>query len=81
MGQVIVWTVVFGTIVFGLGLVSAVNARKQRTRSRYAHPGTIVETEIEAPRKRATGMSMADHGNGNLGTKEDELAPFSGTAR
>jgi hypothetical protein len=83
MEQVAVWTIVFGTAIFSIGLISARASRKQRkqkpvSRNFVIEPkGNLVEREDDG----TGGLSMAAGGTGNVHVREDDLAAIGGNTR
>lgn len=80
MPEVITWTVVGGLLVFGLGLISALEARRQnqsraRTNSMARRVAANSSNEKHEP---ASSMSMAAKGVPNGG---ENFASISGSSR
>lgn len=74
MEQVIIWTVVLGTGVFAIGLVSAVSSRKrtQQQRSRERVWGEVAEIQKRKSKEASSAAAMAAGGDGNRGTVREE---------
>ncbi len=81
--DVITWTVVGGSLVFILGLFSAISARRQRKQKPDTHVTVIEQAEMISPKKkddRAGEMSMAAGGTGNRTEREREFESKYGGA-
>lgn len=86
--DVVTWTVAGGSLVFIVGLVSALSSRKQQEarESEKRSPAVMVIEETEhsqSLRKEdasSGGMNLAARGTGNLSPQESELASKYGRA-
>ena len=75
MELLIIMTTVAGFVIFGLGVISARNARKQRQTHKRSATTSLAQSAKKNVRSASTGssaaMSMVAHGVGNGG---DEFA-------
>lgn len=85
MSQLITWTVASGSMVFVLGLVSAIGSRHRRNakieRNESRASVVVVSDHVEIrPAKRKTGIEMAAGGSSN-GGEEDSVAAVGSYTR
>jgi hypothetical protein len=74
MQQVIIWAIGFGCIVFGIGLISAINSRKQsrsKSSTRVVYNQTI-EIPVQSTVTHPSAISMAAGGTGNVSVSNGE---------
>jgi hypothetical protein len=85
MQELIIWTIAGGSLVFALGLFSALEARKlnrSRTRTQIAARQSTENSSKQRP-KPVSAMYMATGGNnGNISVKgEEQFASIGSSTR
>ena len=84
MEPVIAWAIGVGSVIFGLGLISALASRKQRHghREKAMRPKNLGDISLENSIYRSGGMKMAASGTPNESrTPEGDLASIGGNSR
>lgn len=80
MSEVISWTVAGGSLVFALGLISAIGSRRQR-RSKPRAQILIREHVQDSTKRKVVPNSAMSMAAGGVGNGDEDLAPVGNYSR